>query len=221
LAVLSSAGVSLSMTNYWPIINGSYTDYVGGMSLTPVGGVISVSDRWNNSNSSFETASSSYAQAPAGNYFRGTSFSLTMWIKIAFTQSHAPLMDFANGADNNNIFLSTNTNPRLWMSVFSGGVNTDTAHALPFPVGSWMHLAVTYDGNSLTGKIYINSNLTVSAGGQYQFQNVTRLYNYFGCNNYAQYGDVLYDEMKFHSRVLTAQEVLNDMINNQSYISLV
>jgi hypothetical protein len=27
--------------------------------------------------------------------------------------------------------------------------------------------------------------------------------------------------MKFHSRVLTAQEVLNDMINNQSYISLV
>jgi hypothetical protein len=220
LAVLSAAGANLSITNYWPIINGSFTDYVGGMSLTPMGSVASISDRFNNSNSSFETVSSSYAQAPAGTYFPGTSFSVTMWIKIPLAQSYSAVWDFGNGANSNNIFFSISTNGGV-MSVFSGATPTSISQTSPFPMGSWMHLSATYNVSSLTSKIYVNGNQTQSSPSQAQLQNVTRLYNFFGHNSWGHSDDVLFDEIKFHGRVLTAQEVWNDMINNQSYISFV
>jgi hypothetical protein len=116
----------MSITNYWPIINGSYTDYVGGMSLTTVSGVASVADRWNNSNSSFQTVNSSYAQAPAGIYFPGTSFSVMMWIKIPATQSYSSVWDFGNGQNANNIFFSSNPAATWYeLALFSGATETD------------------------------------------------------------------------------------------------
>jgi hypothetical protein len=135
LAVLSAAGVNLSIANYWPIVNGSYTDYIGGMSLTPVGSVASVTGRWNNSNSSFETVSNSYAQAPASNYFLGTSFSVTMWIKIPSVLSYTAVWDFGNGVNVNNVFFSTDTTPAMWMGMVTSGITVDTRQNVAFPTG--------------------------------------------------------------------------------------
>jgi hypothetical protein len=82
-------------------------------------------------------------------------------------------------------------------------------------------LAVTYNVSSLSGKLYVNGNQTVSTSGLGQVENVTRVNNYFGHSNFAKYGDVMFDEIKFHGRALSALEIWNDKLNNQSYISFV
>jgi hypothetical protein len=86
-----------------------------------------------------------------------------------------------------------------------------------FTLNAWNHLAIAYDMPSLTTSVFVNGVLSASAGGQVQVRNVTRTSNYFGYSG--TYVNMMYDEIKFHGRALTAQEVLNDFNYNNSYIT--
>jgi hypothetical protein len=193
---------------------------VGGATLTPQGGVIFVPDRLGNTQGSFQTPSSSYAQAPVGIYFPGTSFSITMWLNIANLSSRA-LFDFCISGGSDNIVLTSNTGgtPNSFWQIYNGGSSSYVAVPV-FTPGVWYHLALTYNISSLTVYVYLNGNLTMSAGSQVAIRNVTRIYNYFGYSSFGTttFGNYMFDEIKIHGRALTAQEVLNDYAYNQSYI---
>jgi hypothetical protein len=73
LPSLNSAGYTLSIANYWAIINGSLQDYISGNTLTTTGAVALVPDRLGNALGSFQTPSNSYARAPASLYFASGS----------------------------------------------------------------------------------------------------------------------------------------------------
>jgi hypothetical protein len=204
----------LSISNYWAVINGSYADYVGGGVLTPINAVSLVSDRLGNVKGAFQTLSSSYAQAPSGIYFPGSSFSITMWI-MAVTVPYG-FMDFGNGASNDNLILLLQ---RVYL--YSANINTAINYPTPLSTNAWMHYAITYNSSGLICKVYVNGAIIATATGQSLLRNVTRVSNYFGRDSWGYFANVAFDEVKIHSRALSAQEVLNDAVNNQSYISFI
>jgi hypothetical protein len=226
--MINSAGYALSITNYWPITNGSYADCVGGRDLSVIGSVTQGNDRLNNLQASFQTSPNNYAQAPAGLYFTTGSFSITMWIQSSVNNAYqTPLFEFSNGASSDNVHFDANIYGEgcasgAYFQIFSGSSDSKVCTIFAFTVGMWYHISVTYNVTSLTGKIYVNGVLT-GAGTLNQIQNLTRSQNYFGKNVWAvnQFGNLMFDEIKFHGRVLSAAEVLGDYAYNKSYIAFV
>jgi hypothetical protein len=207
--------------NYWAVINGSLTDYVGGMSLTKVGSVALVADRLGNALGAFQTVSNSYAQAPAGNYFNTGSFSITIWTNKMDTIGQV-WMDFANGQASDNVILVSNHPSVCSYAISLEAYNTGYSlycSGLLSTVGAWTHVAATYNLTSQVGSVYVNGLFVGSGTGL--VRNLTRLYNYFGHDAWNGFANLQFDEIKFHGRVLTAQEVLADFYNNASYISFI
>jgi hypothetical protein len=193
--------------------------------LTQNGSVSLIADRLGNAIGSFQTVSNSFATAPPGYYFTSGSFSITMWVNIV-NSSSVVLFDFGNGDPADNVDMVTNQPgycPSVaFFQVYSNSSGNFTCFPSALPVGVWLHLAFTYNITSLTASAYVNGNLTVSAGSQYTIRNVTRNSNNFGANSLGEFpGNYKFDEIKFHSRVLSAQEVLNDFAYNQSYVLFV
>jgi hypothetical protein len=158
----------MAIVNYWPMLadSGFYSDYVGGMSLSTVGSVSVVADRFGNANSSFQTpgTAGNYVQAPAGYYFSTGSFSITMWVNQV--TSTATLFDFANGAPSNNIHFVLNyaSTCLTYFEIYTSGSTCQrTCSSKTFPVGAWTHLAITYNASNLTSSLYLNGNFTGSA----------------------------------------------------------
>jgi hypothetical protein len=208
----------MSITNYWAIIAGSSTDYVAGGSLTLPGTAALVADRFGNANGSFQVASTP-ATAAAAIYFPGASFSITFWL-VSLGSSSMPIIDFGNGGNSDDIYFVIN-NPNVcssystYFQLLQSSSQTFVCSSFTFSTSVWYHVALTYNLSSLSGYVYVNGVLkTSNLGGMGSVRNVTRSSNYFGRN-------CILDDIKFHSRILTAQEVLNDYVYNQSYINLV
>jgi hypothetical protein len=219
LPALNSAGVALNIANYWAVIGGSYADYIGIYPLTPVGGVALVSDRFGNAQGAFQTVSNSYAQAPSGIYFSG-SFSVTVWVSV-MNLSASVFFDFYDSSAQNEVLFSTSG-----LAVITNGAGSSMCFTMtcsqPLAVGQWYHLAVILNGGTGGASIYVNGVQTASiSSGMTSVLSVTRLYNYFGRRSSGSYSNWIYDEIKFHTSVLSAAQVLSDYQYNQSYIALV
>jgi hypothetical protein len=199
--------------------SGAYTDYVGGMSLSTVGNITVIADRLGNANGSFLTpgTAGNYVTAPAGNYFNTSSFSITMWVNQVTTS--VTMFDFGNGGSSDNVqFILNYPVPNTYYSIYNGATERTIYSSFTFPVGAWTHLALTYNASNLTASLYVNGNLT-GTGNSVPFTNLRRQLNYFGHSSYNWYSNVMFDEIKFHGRSLTQQEIRNDFVYNQSYIS--
>jgi hypothetical protein len=223
---LNAAGSLLGITNYWPIINYTYLD-VSAQNLSPVGSVAVVNDRLGNANSAFQTPLNSYAQAPSGLYFTSGSFSVTMWIQNQNSGNLKALFDFGNGnVDNVGFFSNVAASGMACSPSTSYFQLTTTAYTLAcssasFTNGVWYHLALVSNMASLTSYIYVNVALVTTAGSQLAIRNLTRSSNYFGYSGFNINGYWLFDEIKLHGKVLTAQDVLNDFNKNQTYLMYV
>jgi hypothetical protein len=223
VAALNSSGVNLDIVNYWPVIAGTYYDYVGGDDLKSNGAAFAnVADRLANANGAFQTAgAASYAYAPTDFYFKGSSFSITMWVNMPITAQKV-LMDFSNSVSGNNVIIATNTagtcTSKAFMQVFNNAVSSTTCSSASGATNTWYHLATTYNILTLTSTIYVNGVLIGSTGTQQQVRNVSRNNNYFGRDSAGNHGNFRFDEIKFHSRELSAAEVSSDYANNRSYI---
>jgi hypothetical protein len=218
--------------NYWPIINGSYTDYISGYNLQPQSSVTLALDRLaKDTQGAFQTHNSmaSSVFAPPGVYFPGASFSMAMWVKwISNSGANQPLFMFSNGGTSDSVIFQlyngavcafSNTYFQFYIS---GAGTTICPTASLFNVGVWTHVAVTYNYTSpVTGSIYINGILSASGTGLIQIRNVNRSNNYFGYNSWNQASYLMFDEIKIHGRALTAQEILSDYEYNQSYVTFV
>jgi hypothetical protein len=225
LPALSDAGVALGITNYWAIVSGSYKDYISGMDLTTTGGVTLVADRLGtDSTGAFLTdGTTGYASAPSGVYFPGASFSMTLWVKLV-SQS-ITMFDFAVGNSNDNIHFVTNyagaCTSNTFLALFSGSMSSNVCQPSDFTVGVWTHVAITYDYSAATAKLYLNGAESVSAGSQKLISSVTRTSNYFGHDTYSNFGNWQFDEIKIHSRVLTAAEISYEYSSVNTYITFV
>jgi hypothetical protein len=233
--VLSSAGYALSISNYWAIINGSYTDYISGRNLQPLSGVTLGTDRLGkDTQGAFQTygSSTSYVTAPAGNYFSSGSFTITVWVNWMFNSGTLmqPLFDFNSAFGTDDIYFQINQagscpTSNSWAQIFGGAAGTTCATVCPTSemfttTGVWTHLTLAYDSASQWACIYKNGNLAVcSFVGQ--VRNVSRVNNYFGYSSWNYFSYVKLDEIKFHSRLLNATEVMSDYTYNKSYISFV
>jgi hypothetical protein len=221
----------MSIVNYWAIINGSYQDFVGGSAytLTPMSGVALIPDRFGNAQGSFQTQdmSNSCVAAPAGLYFASGSFSVTMWINwMATSANHQPLFDFGTNTLGVNdvifqLIVQTYCSDKSYMSLaLTSSSHVEVCTTSSISVGVWTHLAVTYSIATTAINIYLNG---VPSGNlnTLTIQNVTRTKNFFGYNNWGDTVKANFDEIKFHSRVLSSAEVLSDYNFNQSYITFV
>jgi hypothetical protein len=101
-----------------------------------------------------------------------------------------------------------------------GTAHSELCTTSQFPIGAWTHLAITYDYSTTTVTLYING-VSVSSASSLSILGVTRTMNYFGKDAYSNWGNWKFDEIKIHSRVLTATEVLTDKNYGLSYISMV
>jgi hypothetical protein len=143
-----------------------------------------------------------------------------MWLSAGGTSSGA-LFDVSNGNSVDNIHFLTNIGlnstecptGRSFFEVKSSSGATTTAcpaTVASWTVGAWFHFAVTYSSATLTSSIYVNGVLQGSAGSQLKIANVSRAYCWFGTDAWGNRLDFVFDEIKFHDRALSAQEILND-----------
>jgi len=79
----------------------------------------------------------------------------------------------------------------------------------PSPVGSWTHIALTYDGATL--KLYVNGALASSAARSGAIQSSTTPLWIGGNVPYGEYFHGLIDELRIYNRALSATEVQTDM----------
>jgi hypothetical protein len=199
---------------------------VSAQDLSPVGGVTLVTDRLTNSQGSFQTPSNSYAQAPSGLYFASGSFTITMWLQNQNSGNYKSLFGFSSGVGTDDVAFITNLPGGGYCSPYpsymqfdtTGGAYSQACSTASFTNGLWYHVAFVGNNTSLTSYIYVNGTLVTTAGSQLALRNVTRTFNYFGKDGFGNYGNWLFDEIKFHGRALTAQEVLNDFNKNQTYL---
>lgn len=138
---------------------------------------------------------SGYAQAANGVWFNG-NFTVEAWVFARSYNNWSRLIDFANGPDNNNVFLalSAGTSGFPIFGVYTSGGPSFQANT-QLPTNQWVHLAATLNGT--TGTIYINGN-PVGSGTLNIPPNVVRTINYIGRSNYDGdgYANALFDDIR-------------------------
>ena len=91
-----------------------------------------------------------YVQIPASVWFNG-DLTIEAWVYVKEYRSWSRLIDFGNGADQDNVLLTLTREetgiPGLHI-VKSGGLESPTALKL----NNWTHIAFTLKGNSSLGK---------------------------------------------------------------------
>jgi hypothetical protein len=212
------ASYSKGLTNYWPFAS-STRDVVGGMDMTiQLNGQLS-SDRFDNPNSAVNF-NVGYGTVPPGVYFDPTSgFTIMLWIKMFSSGFYPAIIDFGNGANSDNIFFGFNVNsynPYLFICEDSFCKPFYCSESL-IP-GKWIHLAVTFNSDTLN--FYINSLTNCSQSG-IKFRNIIRTKNYIGGNSYYPANPYLngtIDELKIFNRPLGQSEILDEMNKIEPFI---
>ncbi len=153
-----------------------------------------------------------YVQAASGVYFSG-DFTIECWVFVRSYNNWSRLIDFANGPNNNNVYLALSAGPTGYptMGVFTNNNSTPVLEAgTQLPTNQWVHLAATLNGT--TGTIYINGNPVVT-GPLNVAPNVVRTNNYIGRSNYSSdgYANAVFDEVRIWNVALTQAQIQNTM----------
>jgi hypothetical protein len=225
VAQLALVGFNLNIINYWAVI-ANYIDYISPSASLVAGTTVLATDRLGTASGAFRSISGSSATAPVFNYFSGgaASFSITLWCSLQTAGGQA-ILDFSyNSADDVTLsygdatFSCTTT--QVGFAVCNAATCSTVCASTAMTVGVWYHLAATYNWATATSCFYVNGVGSCFAGQQ-SLVSYVRNTNTFGTNTWGESGDFLFDEVKFHGRVLTSAEVLADRAYNKSYITLV
>src|SRR5262249_21949187 len=93
--------------------------------------------------------------------------------------------------------------------VSAGGVDSYATSSTNLPIGSWSHLAATYDGSLL--KLYINGNLVSSLGITGLLDTSNGVLRIGGNSIWGEYFNGLIDDVRIYNRALNQAEVRSDM----------
>ncbi|MEK0413534.1 MAG: hypothetical protein RL070_1022 [Bacteroidota bacterium] len=161
----------------------------------------------------FSTSLQNYASLPAATYFSG-NFTIECWVYPTAHTNWSRIIDFGNGAGNNNVLFATSYGTSGKPGFYVGGAQFEASSQIP--LNQWTHLAATLSGSVAT--IYING----IASGTANFPtpaNVTRNNNYIGRSNWG-WGDpapsATFDDLRIWSVAKTGAEITAAMNNELS-----
>lgn len=149
-----------------------------------------------------------YATLPSDVYFNG-DFTVECWVYPTAFTNWSRIIDFGNGAGNNNVLLGYTVGTSGAPGLHVGGAQMQASSTIP--LNQWSHIAATLSGTTAT--IYING----VAAGTANFPipaNVVRTSNYIGRSNWGQ-GDpdasAIFDELRIWNVARTATEIQSKM----------
>lgn len=158
----------------------------------------------------FSSSLQNYATLPAATYFSG-NFTIECWVKPTSHTNWSRIIDFGNGAGNNNVLFATSYGTSGKPGFYVGGAQYSANDQIP--LNQWTHLAATLSGNTAT--IYING----VASGTANFPvpaNVVRNSNFIGRSNWG-WGDpapaATFDELRIWSVAKTGAQIQASMNN--------
>lgn len=145
----------------------------------------------------------------------GGDFTVEAWVRVnQHPQSNtgnvrARIIDFGNGAVNNNIILNFDgTTGRLRLETYNGSNYTEVTSDSQIPTGEWIHVAGVNDGKG-NASLYINGELVKSEAGQNIAQNISRSKNFIAQSNWSNEkyfnGDIaelrVWDTVRSHQQI--------------------
>lgn len=208
------------MTNYWPITDQNYSDYVSGYDLQPTYTPVFVPDRYGTPDSAFRTNSSQFFSAPPGVYF-GSTFTAIGWVNTYNpTDGNTRLIDFGNGPGNSSVLISISNNPYFCMnkpnksSALSSPCNIRSS-SVTVPSIKWLHFALSVSPTE--SKFYMNGVLIASALSS-STPKILRTQAYIGRSEWAAdanlNGEI--DQLKIFNTALSADQILYDFDHETS-----
>jgi len=135
-------------------------------------------------------------------------------------------MDFGNGQQEDNIYISLDSG--------TGGSSTDGRSSFLIWIGTWAQIMSPWPGmpqnqwqmltatfNGTTMSLYINGVLVSSGNNPIIMTNLNRTNCYFGKSNSVsndRYSSSYLDDIRFYSKSLTQEEII-ELINQNEAIS--
>ena len=183
------------------------------------------------------TAKANYIKLPAGLNSTLSSFSFAAWVKMDALKNAVRFFDLGIGADATNNFLafipSFNGNNQFMCLRYrpASGTSYNVISTTKCPVGSWAHIALTYDwnGTSGTATIYLNGAV-VGSTANLPYNISTALGattdNYLGISRWTQDTNGfngIFDDVRFYNRALNGTDIqtLNGLAElNKQYTAL-
>jgi chitodextrinase len=148
----------------------------------------------------------SLVQVPSSSSLNlGSTMTLAAWIKPAVSQGGwRTIMQRQPDAYFLNASTSAGNNFPGGGATTGGSINTVTGTAAA-PVGSWTHVALTYDGTSL--RLYVNGTLVKTGGAGGTVQTSTSPLWIGGNSPYGEYFQGVIDEAQVYNRALSVTEL--------------
>jgi hypothetical protein len=165
-----------------------------------------------------------WTQVPLGIYFDTQEFSITVWIYPSLNiGSYSRIIDFGNGASNDNIILGyEGISSNIFLEIWSG--SSQVLHielSQPLITGQWHFIAATFNGTN--GRIFFNETLTTTDSfhsGYSLSTNLSRSNCYIGKSNSPAdgYSNSHLDDLRFYNKSLTLEEIIQKFQNEKGSI---
>ncbi len=139
-----------------------------------------------------------------------TGMTLEAWVQLDTVSSwRTAILKEKPGSDVYALYSSNATNNPQGEFFTASGALRKAAAPPPLSVGTWTHLAVTYDG--ATVRVYRNGALSASAAGAGPIGTSTGALRIGGNLVWGEYTDGRIDEVRVYNRPLSAGEITTDM----------
>ena len=194
------------MTNFWSF-NNNYNDVIGDANLFGGTSVSLSNDRFDRNSSALDL-NSGYIQAPSGVYFAG-DFTVTFWMFVRQQLSCSRVIDFANGAGNDNVLFAFKGSS-FGAEIYDSNKMSQLWATKQFILNEWYFIAIVLKGTTLS--FYYNGTLVGNPSANVP-RNIMRSSNYVGKSNWNSNpnANAKYDDLKFFNRALNQTEVNIEM----------
>ncbi|MGN6178726.1 MAG: cellulose binding domain-containing protein [Mucilaginibacter sp.] len=168
-------------------------------------------------------SATSYASLPQGIFSTLNNFTISAWVRMDAISTWMRVFDFGNSTTQY-MFLTVQAGVTSGKSIIryaaknGSAAEQDLNYNYTFPLNTWTYLALTRSGNITT--LYVNGALAASSTNiTINPSNLgTTVQNYLGKSQFS--GDPIFkgsiDNFKVYSRALSASEIANDMLGDQT-----
>jgi hypothetical protein len=155
-----------------------------------------------------------YAMLPAGVMAGVSNFTIAVWVNWDGGNAWQRIFDFGNGTTENMFLTPGSGNGTLRFAVTTnGGGAEQILETAPLPVGQWVHVAVTRNGNS--ARLYTNGVLAVSGTVNIPPASFNPALNFLGDSQYPAdpFFNGRLDELYIYNYALSDVEIARLMNN--------
>jgi len=175
------------------------------------------SDRFGKQNSAL-ALNRGWTQVPTGIYFNTPEFTFSVWVYPQQIGSWSRVIDFGNGAQSDNIFLSL-SNGNYLLPIFQiwskPALIFSEQSSQNLTLNSWQFIAVTF--NVTIARIYLNGTLTAELKQYYTLPTLNRTNCFIGKSNWNDgFSSSYLDDLRFYSKSFTQTELIQLMNQNST-----